>query len=140
MRMIVLSGIAVLVFWAPARTCSQDRGRISGQLIRVIDDGATGDRWLLVRQASDPGGPGRMVRVESAASGSAIHPVIHAGDAVIVEEHTEVVEARLEATAVGSAVIGAEFEARLKIGGKVVRAMALGPGKAALAPKPKTQP
>ena len=36
------------------------------------------------------------------------------------------VEARLEAMALGSAAAGAEFKVRLKIGGKVVRAVALG--------------
>jgi hypothetical protein len=157
---MILAGVGLLAFRAPAAGHSQDRG----QAIREIDDGATGDRWLLVRDATDPGGPGRMVLVASANEGSgggagsqtaqssamkaanaaaarpAIHRVIHAGDALVVEEHSAVVDARLEATALASAVIGMEFAARLKIGGKVVRVTALAPGRAALVPEPKAHP
>ena len=42
----------------------------------------------------------------------------------MVEEHTAVVDARLEAVALGPAAKGGEFRARLKIGGKVVRVIA----------------
>ena len=158
---MILAGIAVLAFQTLAAARGQDRGQISGQVIRVIDDASTGDRWLLVKDAADSGGPGRMVRVgnadagskkaaeparrsahyaANAAAGSAIHPMIHAGDALIVEEHTTVVDARLEATALGSAVVGANFEARLKIGGKVVSVVALAPGTAELVPEQKAHP
>jgi hypothetical protein len=57
-------------------------------------------------------------------------PVIHTGERVILEEHTPVVDGRLEAVALGPAVIGGEFNVRLKMGGKVLRAVALGPGRA----------
>jgi flagella basal body P-ring formation protein FlgA len=50
-----------------------------------------------------------------------------------VEESSPVVEARLEAVALGPAVVGSAFNVRLKIGGKIVRALALAPGRAALA-------
>jgi len=168
MRSIVLAGIAALGFGASVLAHAQDRGQISGPVVRVIDDGATGDRWLLLRDAADPGGPGRMVRVErtgaeagaedsnrrseprpmgtkkqtarGAAAGAELRPVIRADDALVVEEHTAVVDAQLEATALGSAAIGSEFEARLKIGGRVVRAIALGPGRAALLPKETVEP
>jgi hypothetical protein len=133
---MILIGVAVFAFGAPPFCRSQ----ISGQVVRVIDDGANGDRWLLVRDATNSGGPGRMVRLASAAAGSMIRPVIHAGDALVVEEHTAVVDARLEATALGSAVIGAVFQARLKIGGEAVRVVALGPGRADLMPEAKGQP
>jgi len=157
--LIVWFGVVAPAPWAvPAGQC-----QAPGRVVRVIDDGATGDRWLLVKNASDPGGPGRLVRVgnadaaskvqagseparpsthraANAAFGSAVHPVIRAGDALIVEEHTAVVDARLEAIATGSAVVGAEFEARLKIGGKVVKVMALAAGRAELAPETKAQP
>jgi hypothetical protein len=59
-------------------------------------------------------------------------PVLRAGDRLIVEEDTPVVAAHLEATALGLATVGGELDVRLKIGGKVVRAVALGPGRAAL--------
>jgi hypothetical protein len=58
--------------------------------------------------------------------------VTHAGDTVIVEEHTAVVDSRLEAVALGSAARGGEFQARLKIGGAVIRAIALDAGRASL--------
>lgn len=63
--------------------------------------------------------------------------MIRAGDALIVEEHTAVVDARLEAIALGSASKDAQFKARLKIGGRVVRVTALGPGGAMLEPEDK---
>jgi flagella basal body P-ring formation protein FlgA len=61
------------------------------------------------------------------------HPVIRSGDRLVVEESSAVVEARLEAVALGPAAEGAEFRVRLAIGGKVVLAVALGPGHAAFA-------
>jgi flagella basal body P-ring formation protein FlgA len=61
--------------------------------------------------------------------------VIRAGDELVVEENTVVVEARLEARALGSASLGNTLHARLKMGGKVVPVVALGPGRAALEPE-----
>jgi len=112
---------------------------VSGEIVREIDDPHTGDRWLLLRDSSHPGGPGRMVLVANVRNetrpneleAGALRPVIRAGDRLIVEEDTAVVAARLEAVALGPAVIGSPFEARLKIGGRVVRALALAPGRAA---------
>jgi flagella basal body P-ring formation protein FlgA len=59
-------------------------------------------------------------------------PVIRAGDRLTVEEHTAVVDAVLEARALAAAAMGAALDVRLTIGGRVVRAVALGPGRAAL--------
>ncbi len=132
---MLAAGIVVLGFWAPPSGHSQ----ATAQVIREIDDAATGDRWLLFKDASDPAGPGRMARVESAAVGSANRPVIHAGDALVVEEHTAVVDAQLEATALGLAAVDAEFRARLKIGGKLIRVVALGPGRARFKPETRAQ-
>jgi len=162
-RSILLGAIAVFGFWWAPSCYGQDRGPILAHVTREIYDAATGTRWLLLRDASDPGGPGRMVLIASADEGSrevagseskrtsvphaanpiaspAIDRVIHAGDALVVEEHSLLVDARLEAVALGSAVVGSEFEARLKIGGKTVHVMALGPGRAALMPERKAQP
>lgn len=116
---------------------------------REIDDPATGDRWILMRDAAHPEGPGRMAlisprRTESRfgsargaatedASSSAPVLVIHGGDKVIVEEHTPVVDARLEAVAMGPAASGGQFRVRLTIGGKVILAVATAPGHAAVA-------
>jgi hypothetical protein len=130
-----------------------------GHVVREIDDSATGDRWLLVRDRANPAGPGRMVRIQAtkadstngiegvqtrkgtqSAGAAPLRPVIHAGDAVIVEEHTSVVDARLEAVALGSAAVGAQFKARLRIGGKVLRVVALAAGRAELTPEREAQP
>jgi hypothetical protein len=35
--------------------------QVSGEIVREIDDPHTGDRWLLLRNAEAPGGPGRLV-------------------------------------------------------------------------------
>jgi len=114
------------------------------EIIREIDDPHTGDRWLLVRNGRFPGGPGRLVlaadhRNATGASGSVagqpdeaqLIPVIHTGDRLIVEEHTAIVDAVLEARALNSATAGAQLNVRLTIGGNVLRVMALGPGRAA---------
>lgn len=126
------------------------------QIVREIVDPHTGRNWILLRGNGNPGGPGRMVPaanaqdLNAARSGEgpsasspgliAIHPVIRAGDRLIVEEHTRRVEARLEAVALGPAAAGSELSARLKIGGKVVRAVALGPGRATLPAESGVQP
>ena len=130
-----------------------------GEEVREIDDTHTGDRWKLMRDPVHPGGPGRLVLaagpgIEPVSAGTSdqkhpaisatkrtpFHPVIHAGDALIVEEHTAVVEARLEAVALGPAVEGAICRVRLKIGGKVVRAVAVSAGHAVFAAEDEARP
>lgn len=107
-----------------------------------IDDPGTGDRWLLERNEELPGGPGRLVLVAARRDAAALpaggsgetrfRPVIRAGDRLIVEEHTEHVDAALEARALTPAIAGAALDVRLALGGRVVKAVALGPGRAAL--------
>ncbi len=127
-----------------------------GEIVREIDDSHNGDRWLLVRDPNHPGGPGLLLLVASVRSGPGpgpnnpdetnkavtgqaatggvvIPPAIRSGDRVIVEEHTPVVDARLEAVALGPAQVGSPFRVRLGVGGRIVRAVALGPGRAAFA-------
>lgn len=131
-----------------SRAPASAAARPAGEVVREIDDPSNGDRWLLLRDASHPGGPGRLVltarresgqrRPESAGAQPAVVrasvvPVIHAGELLVVEENTAIASARLEAVALAPAEIGAEFAARLRMGGKVVRAVALGPGRAAFA-------
>jgi hypothetical protein len=67
-------------------------------------------------------------------------PVIHQGDLLIVEEHTAVVDASLQAVAMGQAVVGAWLNVRLKLGGKVLQVVALGAGRAALQAEPGGRP
>ena len=138
--LVLFLGWALLAGWAQLPV----GGGSQGKALREIDDPHTGERWLLVRNDENPGGPGRLVRI--AAGGnvpdgtalrraevteSAAPPIIRSGDRVRLEEHTAVVDAVLEARAMTPAAAGAVFNARLTIGGKVVRAVALGPGRAA---------
>jgi hypothetical protein len=131
---------------AAIRTATGTDPSLAAGVLKEIDDSCTGDQWLLLRDEDHPAGPGRLVRVartgrlvqpgesEDAAvrvGYRADAPVIHAGDLVVLEESTPLVEARLEARALGPALCGAEFNARLTIGGRVVRAVALGKGRAA---------
>jgi hypothetical protein len=112
----------------------------AGQIVREIDDPQTGHRWLLVRDTKHPGGPGLLLLAGAVGPDAEkplpkegpSPPVIRSGDRVVVEQNTAVVEARLEAVALGAAAAGAPFKARLKIGGRVVRAVAAGPGRAVL--------
>jgi hypothetical protein len=127
---------------------------VQGEVVREIDDPHTGDRWLLVRNDQVPGGPGRLVLVaaqRNLSGGAALRltgpavkaqflPVIRAGDRLIVEEHTARVDAVLEARALSPAAPGVPFDVRLTIGGNVVRAVALGPGRATLQPGSGARP
>jgi hypothetical protein len=110
----------------------------NGEVVREIDDPHTGDRWLLVRDDRHPGGPGLLLLVAGPRPPSfhpepereAPPPVIRAGDRVVVEENSPVVEARLEAVAMNPAEAGAVFNLRLSLGGRIVRAVAIGPHRA----------
>jgi len=125
------------------------------EIIREIDDPSSGQRWLLVRDDAHAGGPGLLllagggrdlnrtgpvaggaqvpvqIPVQIPVQAAADPPVIRSGDRVQVEEHSATVDARLEAVALTPAWPGTAFNARLAIGGKVVRAVAVGPGRAA---------
>lgn len=128
----------------------------SGQVVRQIDDPSTGQRWLLMRDPSHPGGPGRLTPItkflevfKSSAPVTvprmqpkpvALQPVIRSGDRLIVEDSSSRIDARFDAVALGSAAAGGPLRVRLVLGGKVVRAIALGPGRAAFAPAMEVQP
>lgn len=125
----------------------------AGEVLREIDDPATGDLWLLVRDPARPAGPGRLLlvrhgaRLKAGAGGKVLtparvvaQPIVRAGGQVLVEEHTPVVEARLEAVALEPAVQGATFRARLTIGGAVVRVTAVSPGHAVLGAMSEVEP
>jgi hypothetical protein len=115
-------------------------------IVREIDDPGNGDRWLLMRNGSHPAGPGLLKLVSAVGAGrtdpsrarqttpaaDTPPPVIRAGDRVVVEENTAVVEAHLEAVAMSPAWAGSAFDVRLSIGGRMVRAVAQGPGRAVL--------
>jgi hypothetical protein len=151
------SALAVfIVSRGPAQVAAQQPAR---DLIREIDDPNTGRRWLLYRDLSHPGGPGRLVqavsaqrRAEQQFAGLTVpagvarvadapeRPIIHSGDRVILEESTPVVEARLEAVALGPALPGSRLQVRLRMGGIVASAVAIAPGRVALLPNREPQP
>ncbi len=126
------------------------------QLVREVDDPATGQRWLLLRNERDPGGPGRMVlagvevgvdgadgrlaRTRSRGDETLALPVIRSGERLVVEEHTAILDAVLEARALKAAARGSTFPVRLTIGGRVVRVVALGPGRAELTAEAGVEP
>ena len=146
--------LMVAVVGISAQTADSTAAVPDGEVLRQIEDPSTGALWLLVRDPSHPAGPGRLVlarqqmkTTQRAISGgavqplsAAVRPVIHTGDVLTVEEHTGVVDARLEALALEPAVMGAHFKARLKIGGKVVRAVAVSQGRASFAPEDEVRP
>ena len=171
-----LAGLARLDLDPPASA------RPDGEILREIDDPSSGQRWLLMRDDSHPGGPGLLLRAgggqpaaspaqpalasnaappaqadpraqaapQTQATAQARNlsqaqtlppaqtdpPVIRSGDRLVIEEDTPTVAARLEAVALTAAWPGSSFNARLAIGGRVVAAVALGPGRAAFQPQP----
>lgn len=144
---IFTAGLAGAASQKVARAFPAAAPTAASNIVREIGDPATGDRWLLERDPAAPGGPGRLVRVSVGedtptqdASGQCrddrtLPPrVIHAGNRVVVEEHTAVMDAELEGVALNGARSGASLRVRLKIGGRVVSAVALGPGRVAITP------
>jgi hypothetical protein len=125
---------------------SFDGTAASGRLVKEIDDPNSGTRWLLVRDKANPGGPGRLERAPQGRdpetlerqvqgpSGVGNGPVsmIRAGDKLVVEEHSAAADAYLEGVALGPAGTGSALNVRLSIGGRVVRAVAVAHGRAAL--------
>jgi len=132
--------------WPSARVSSAPKGApempARDTILREINDPNTGARWLLVRGSDQPGAPGRLI-MAAIPAGSSVRPaeltpavtlpVIHTGDRLIVEENTALIQARLEASALGPAAVGSPLKVRLLLGGAVVRAVALGPGRASFA-------
>jgi hypothetical protein len=134
-----------------------DTRHVSEEIMREIDDPATGDRWLLERDAQHPGGPGRMnliaqgkmspAPIKSSVESvrreletGATPPLIRAGDHLIVEEHTRLLDAVLEAIALSPARAGESFRVRLSIGGRVMNAVLVSPGHAMFSPDSGDRP
>ena len=125
---------------------------------REIADRATGIAWLLVKDNGHPGGPGRLVAVDEAHAESRqpnarsgvgavsvtllppLYPILRGGDPIVIEEDSPVVHLRLAGVALEPACAGQSLEARLEVGGKAVRVVALGPGRARLAAIPGAKP
>lgn len=117
-------------------------------VLREIKDPSTGASWIIMRNPQHPAGPALLTaeREDPPAAACGISPretprlVIHAGDHLVVEEHTPAAESYLEAVAASAAIAGSALDVRLKIGGKVVRAVAIAPGRALMAPLQEAQP
>lgn len=139
---VALAAFALLAAAAQGQAVLLAAGGMQPDVVREIDDPHTGARWLLVRNAQHPGGPGRLVLAGTrmladtgagrTAPAAMPLPVIRAGERLIVEEHTPLLDVVLEAVALQPAVVGAPLAARLQIGGKVVHAVAEAPGRARL--------
>ena len=118
----------------------------SAPILREIRDPHTGSRWMIVANKNHPGGPGQMfvataaTDARSTAEEETKTVIIHPGDRLVVEEHTFHSDARLEAVALSAAQVGSRFDVRLQIGRKVVRVMALGPGRAAFLERGESKP
>ena len=53
-----------VVLSSPAPASESSPGAYAlGEIVREIDDPHSGDRWLLVRDASHPGGPGLLLQI-----------------------------------------------------------------------------
>ena len=115
---------------------NRDTATAPVRVLREIKDPHTGETWRLFPNQADPAGPGQLVRFRDTSCPKVNHegekekPVIRRGDRVVVEEHSAVMEAYLEARALEPAQIGSLLNLRLKVGGKVVRAVAIAPGRA----------
>jgi flagella basal body P-ring formation protein FlgA len=89
-----------------------------------------------MRDRAHPAGPGVLIAKESVAESGRLegeiarqHPVIHAGDRLTVEQWSEKIDFWLEGVALAPAASGASLRVRLVITGKVIPAVALGPGR-----------
>lgn len=143
LRALLLALAVALLSAASALALSQSPSQQKRwQPVRVVDDAATGTRWLLERDTTTPGAPGRMRQIAAgravAGYGAALlaaavaPPILRAGDRVVVEDSAEKVTARLEGTVLGPAHAGALVKVRLAAGGQTVTARALAPGRATL--------
>jgi len=158
------AGRALALVALGAALAGSCQAREEASIVREFTDPHTRAHWLLLREAGHGGGPGRLVAVMeapaegarskglpnlpegvrsasgTASNGARLVPVIHSGDRVIVEQHTPLIDARLEAVAMAPAAHLARFPVRLKPSGKVVQAVALGPGLAGLVQEAEARP
>jgi hypothetical protein len=117
--------------------------------LQIMNDPGTGRRWLLVEQLDRPEAPALLMlmpdnhacsklpiadsewRYPSAHRALPV-PVISPGDSIILSEASPVSDGRLEAIALERAATGQELTVRLKLGGHLLRAVAIGSGRATL--------
>lgn len=137
---------------AGAQWAQQAKQEKLPMVAREIKDARDGSRWLLLKNAGHPGGPGRLVQapqvntvsqtspsgeqatLQTTATGARRRPVIFAGERLMIEDETPIARMRIEAIAMMPAAVGEVFKVRLSIGAATATAIALGPGRAKLAP------
>jgi hypothetical protein len=152
--------LGALVFCAhPVRIRAQTHARAANSretnpiAVRILRDPVmvASSCWLLERDPIHPEGPGRWLQVPIRETGDAIpfdgdsadlalgvvadhaRPIIRGGDQLMIEENSKLVDARLQAVALQSASTGEIFAVRLRSTGKLVRAVAMAPGRAEFA-------
>ena len=120
---------------------------VQNSVFREIVDAGSGVRWVVLRDASHPEGPGHLLPAKPVGEvltpghslekhisvPAVVAPCIHVGDRIVVEEHTAMAEVHLDAVAMEPAVPGSICRVRLKVAGKVALAVVVAPGKAELA-------
>jgi hypothetical protein len=114
---------------------------------RLFEDPSTHLRWMRLQDPTHPAGPAELVPLPAGKSiqgqvcaviGHVSHrldrplPVIHATEAVVVEQQTPVSMVRLQATALASARAGDSLRVRLKSNQQVLLVIADGPHHARL--------
>jgi len=142
-----------------ARAAATAQSVPADQVIRVIEDRSVGNHWLLCRNPEHPAGPRRLLLLTppSSRGGQAkkhpsptafqvarpsapVPPMIRSGDLLIVEENTSVAEVRLAGVALESATAGGVLRVRLEMDARVIRAVAVAPNRALLAPQTEVEP
>jgi hypothetical protein len=155
MRLVVAShaalifGIYSAFISAQTLTRATDKPQTGSTILRILKDPVLDSScWLLKRDPTHPEGPGTWFRTSlknipilsdnaqlnagSGVIGRPVHPVIRGGDQLVIEENSDLVDARLQAVALGPAVQGEALEVRLRTTGMVLRAVALGSGRASI--------
>lgn len=116
--------------------------------VRVIEDPASHRRWLIEQNLERPDWPARVIQVPQGLSCwndtrrsdqaekrnglDRSKRVVQAGETLRIVEESPVFRADLEAVALKNGGRGDWISARLRIGGKVVRAIVAAPGRAVL--------
>jgi hypothetical protein len=139
--LVVLVSLGVARAQGSGANTGQGSAAAGERIVREIKDPHSGTLWRLYANAENPAGPGRLVMAGREEHGTSFTaqtkksvPAIHAGQRVMVEEHSSAVEAYLEGTALESSPVGSRLQVRLRMGGKVVRALVTAPGRVEVQP------
>jgi hypothetical protein len=128
---------------AASLTAQQESNQGSAIGVRIVNDPASAC-WVLQRTSSDKAGPGHWVQLSPIAcreSPSRVSTDVHAplpfviqtGSRLVIEQHTQTVDARLLAQAMGPARMGQTVQVRLIPTGAVLLVVVTGPSRAGFA-------